>query len=943
MGEVYSALDRELDRNVAIKLLPNEFTADEERRVRFRQEAKVVSSLNHPNVITIYEIGENDFGHFLATEFVEGKTLREIISRESLTLSRILRITQQAANALVAAHQEHIVHRDIKPENVMVRRDGIVKVLDFGLAKPVAGFRDTGEKSAESVEEKNKTIPGTVMGSARYMSPEQARGLDVDQRTDIWSLGVVLWEMLVGKPPFDGETTADTLAAVIYREPEQLTDILPNIPGELQRIVRKALQKDRDERYQDIKDLALDIKELLHELEHSNSGNRSSHSISDPRFTENPTIIHSTISTGHRTDGGTVKTIVSAPPPAPPRRRSGIFLAGFAAVAAALIVGLFVYNWSRAEMPLEVNAFARPQMSRISTDGRVALPALSPDGKYVAYLSGDVGSRSLVVRQVATESSVTVVPATNQNIQSITFSPTGDYIYYCLTSNDFSINTLYQVPALGGTPRKLIEDVDSTITFSPDGKQFAFMRHRSDTNEDVIYVANAETLSLDQLLSTKDTEYNFFGAKLAWSPDGNTILAPAGKKQSGFVLSSDVAQISVADRSVRPLNSHPFMFVGNIVWFADGSGYLFSGREEQNGPNQIWRASYPGGHLEQVTNDLNDYLDVSLSADGRSLVTLKSDTVSSLWKYAPGAKQGTQIIGDSRNLEGMLGMATLSDGKLLYTRVEGKESDVWVADKDGKNAKAFLSEPGYTVFPIPTPNGRYVLFNLQKDRSSRIWRSDADGKNLVRLTDDDPDYVDFNPQVTPDSRYVIFQRQVSNRDRFELMRVPVEGGPVEPFYTPADWSVFQPRLSPDGKKIAYTTYDVRTFQKKLMIASVDDGRFGKVENALEYNLINQFTWSPDSRSLTILSSRGGTQNIWRQPLDGSDPVQLTDFHSGKVLNFAWTHDGRELLIARGNTNNDLIMIRDAERSQSGNAPSVAAAARQRPSFNLYTLLFSDLR
>jgi serine/threonine-protein kinase len=204
MGEVYSARDLELDRNVAIKLLPNEFTADEDRRLRFRQEAKVVSALNHPNVITIYEIGENDFGHFLATEFVEGRTLREIIKRESLNMNRILRIMEQAANALVAAHSEHIVHRDIKPENIMVRRDGIVKVLDFGLAKPIVGFKNEDNSD-------NKTVPGTVMGSARYMSPEQARGLDVDERTDIWSLGVVLYELLIGKAPFDGETTADTL------------------------------------------------------------------------------------------------------------------------------------------------------------------------------------------------------------------------------------------------------------------------------------------------------------------------------------------------------------------------------------------------------------------------------------------------------------------------------------------------------------------------------------------------------------------------------------------------------------------------------------------------------------------------------------------------------------------------------------------------------------
>ncbi|HVF46249.1 MAG TPA: serine/threonine-protein kinase, partial [Pyrinomonadaceae bacterium] len=274
MGEVYLAHDAELERKIAIKLLSGEFTTDEERRARFRQEARVISALNHPNIITIYEIGENEHGSFLITEYVEGRTLRDVMRRDSLTIPKILRMVEQAALALVAAHAERIVHRDIKPENIMVRSDGIVKLLDFGLAK--ANLSMNGG-------EENKTMPGTVMGSARYMSPEQARGLDVDERTDVWSLGIVLYEMLTGRAPFEGKTATDTIAEVIYKDPEPIGHLLPNLPVELQRIIRKSLQKDRDERYQSMKDFALDIKDLLYDYEHANSGDRLGHTTSSPR------------------------------------------------------------------------------------------------------------------------------------------------------------------------------------------------------------------------------------------------------------------------------------------------------------------------------------------------------------------------------------------------------------------------------------------------------------------------------------------------------------------------------------------------------------------------------------------------------------------------------------------------------------------------------------
>lgn len=938
MGEVYSAHDNELDRDVAIKLLPNEFLLDEDRRGRFKQEARVVSAINHPNILTIYEIGENEHGSFLATEFVEGKTLRDVMKTESVTLARVLKIVEQAANALVAAHAAKIVHRDIKPENIMVRSDAIVKVLDFGLAKPIIELGSVDQTSS------NKTIPGTVMGSARYMSPEQARGHEVDERTDIWSLGVVLYELLTGHPPFDGETTADTIASVVYKEPVPLTHLLPNVPFELQRIVRKALQKDREERYQSVKDFSLDIKDLLHALDHANSGDRSAHIISDPNFTENPTILHRTISRDHPTEMNRVMTRLHSEPAVDRTRigRGTVAVAALMLIALVSAVGFGIMNWYSAEPPMAVNAFARPQVSRITTDGRVLQPAMSPDGKYIAYVSGESGSRSLVVRQLATDSLITAVQPTNLNLQFLSFSPDSNWVYYTETRSDFAVNTLYQVPALGGIPKKLIEDIDGPAAFSPDGSRFAFMRHVGKTNEDTIIIADAVTLEQSEFISTKATNYTFFSNRFAWSPDGKKFLVGAGIRQGGFVTKTDLVSIDVETKELRRLNQRELHFANSFAWFADGSGFVFTGREQMNSPSQVWRSSYPNIDIVQVTNDVNDYGDVGIAADGRSLITIKGDTTGGIWSYSPENGSAEQLTTDSRNVEGMYGLAQRKDGSILYTRSQAKEADIWVADKDGKAGRALFADTGFAVNPNVSPDGKYIVFNRQKDRASRIWRMNANGEEPVQLSEELPDVLDLNPQILADGSAVVFQRQLTGEDRFMLMRVGIEGGTPELFFEKENHGLFNPKFSPDGKRVAFGTYNLTTFEKKLHIATLENDRIGTIEREIEYNLVNNFGWSPDSRSLTVLTSRGGNQNIWRQPIDGSPAEPITDFKSGRIFNFAWRTDGRQLLISRGTTNNDLIMLRDtAPQTETARAVSIRHEASPLRRINFIDFLLSS--
>ena len=343
MGEVYLASDAKLDRKVALKLLPTEFTDHKERLRRFIQEAKTASSLNHPNIITIYEIGQAEGAHFIATEFIDGQTLKQLVAHTRMTLPEILDVSMQAANALQAAHAAGIVHRDIKPENIMLRPDGYVKILDFGLAKLTE--KPSQSKTADSeidTRVKAHTTPGTVLGTVKYMSPEQARGQVLDQRTDVFSLGVVIYEMAAGRIPFTGATSIDTLVSILEKEPPPLDLAWPEVPVEFQRIVSKALRKDREERYQTIKDLLIDLKSFKEELSFVQKLERSR-----PRSSVGPA------TTPHPTEAAVTdqKAVVATADQPAQRTSSGNRRAGLVAlmvvVLATLVVGGAVL-WRRS-------------------------------------------------------------------------------------------------------------------------------------------------------------------------------------------------------------------------------------------------------------------------------------------------------------------------------------------------------------------------------------------------------------------------------------------------------------------------------------------------------------------------------------------------------------------------------------------------------------------
>ncbi|HWP55235.1 MAG TPA: protein kinase, partial [Pyrinomonadaceae bacterium] len=532
MGEVYLARDTQLDREIALKLLTAEVARDPQRLHRFLQEARAASALSHPNAAHIYEIGEVDGAHYIAMEFVEGLSLDRKIDGQPVRVPELLDIAIQIADALDEAHAKGITHRDIKSSNIVISSRGRVKVLDFGLAKFSSPAGVTDQTSNSELATRVKTSPGVVMGTVNYMSPEQALGREVDHRSDIFSLGVVLYEMATGRLPFTGNTVTETIDRITHTQPEAIARLNYDVPAELEVIVKKALRKERNERYQTIHDLLLDLKELKRETELAASLERSTP----------PASYH----TGEvATEVFTRSTIATSVPPAakttslPPqhptssaeylageikRNKNAVVVAVAAVVTVALsVVGLaafLLYLYSpRADSSARKNSVsANMKIVRLTVNGKTENAAISPDGKTVVYVLKDGGQKSLWIRQVATNSNVQIVPPAPVNIGRETFSPDGTYVYYQAYDKDNPQGALFQVAALGGVPRKILSNIASVITFSPDGNRIAFTRNdNAATGEDQLIVANADGSNESKLAARKGDAF-FSTGGLSWSP-----------------------------------------------------------------------------------------------------------------------------------------------------------------------------------------------------------------------------------------------------------------------------------------------------------------------------------------------------------------------------------------------------------------------------------------
>ncbi len=724
----------------------------------------------------------------------------------------------------------------------------------------------TAATAAVSVE--NLTSPGTALGTVAYMSPEQAKGKELDGRTDLFSFGAVLYEMATGTLPFRGETAAVIFQAILDRAPTPPLRLNPDLPLKLEEIINKALEKDRELRYQHASEMRADLKRLQRDTSsgHVRAASESASSTTPP-------------GSGPLTALGSAPVAVQS---SPAKRRFPKVLVG--AMAAIVCVALAFGAYKLLTRPRGFNLLAM-QMTKLTDSGKATQVAISPDGHFVVYVLRDGEQQSLYVRNVATKSDVQVLAPEIVQFLGVTFSLDGNYIYFVRSDKSTSnYRFLYVMPVFGGSPRQLIRDVDTPIDFSPDGKQFVFGRGIPKDIANEIRVAQSDG-SGERLLATLPSTLAGFVPGVTWSPDGKTIAVSSVRlgKSVGWLLSV----INVADGKIRILDDLGLRLAGRPVWMPDGNALVLSLADQ--GKSQLWSVDFPSGELHRFSNDLSIYAqDLDGTRDGKVLAGIQEMKVADIWVAPTGdAARARQLTSGGTIFNSV---APGPGSTMLLSSFE----DLWLMNPEGGGQPTLLAPQAHNLFAASSCGDRYIVFDSLRDGKQLLWRTDADGSNGKQLADE----AGFSV-CSPDGKWFFY---VSKRN---LYRMSIEGGTPSQVTTAQTGAGFD--VSPDGNLLAILYQEgnpVPVLKIGVVPASGGDLRFvGLLPSGGR-----ALRWSPNGKGIQYLLTRSGATNVWEQPLAGGDPHPVTRFASGLIFSFAWSRDGKQLLLSKGSDNSDVILI-----------------------------------